>query len=60
MTTTTDILTDVARATDRATDALTERNDAIRRALDHGATLRAIAEAAGVTHQTVANIRDRG
>lgn len=56
----TDLLTDVARAAARATAALEDRDAAIRRALDQGASLRAVAEAAGVTHQTIANIRDRG
>lgn len=51
--------TDLAEITDAATaarDALAQRDHLIRCAHRDGASLRAIAEAAGVSHQTVANI----
>lgn len=55
-----DIIDKVARASARATAALTDRDNAIRQALAEGRPLREIGEAAGLNHQTIANIRDRG
>lgn len=45
--------------TRRIAAATEARDRAIRAARDQGVSLRVIAEAAGVTHQTVQNILDR-
>lgn len=49
-------LTEVTDAAGAARDALAHRDHLIRCAHRDGASLRTIAEAAGVSHQTVANI----
>jgi len=47
---------EVASWAKKAREATAQRDAAIRRMRDEGSTLRAIAEAAGLNHQTVANI----
>lgn len=46
----------VRRAADKAAQALVDRDDAIRRAHAQGATLRAIAEAAGLSFARIHQI----
>jgi hypothetical protein len=47
------------RAQDQLTEALDNRDRLIREALDGGATLRAVAQQAGISHTAVANIANR-
>jgi hypothetical protein len=49
-------LTRLDRAAKRAADAIAERDRLIEQARGEGHTLRAVADAAGVSHQTVVNI----
>ena len=51
---------EVAQWAKKAREATARRDEAIRRMRDEGATLRAIAEAAGLTHTAVAKILRRG
>ena len=51
-----DPLREVTAAAQRARGYITQRDYAIRVAHQHGRSLREIAEAAGVSHTTVANI----
>lgn len=50
---------EVASWAKRAREATAQRDQAIRRMRDEGATLRAIAESAGLTHTAVAKILAR-
>jgi DNA invertase Pin-like site-specific DNA recombinase len=50
---------EVASWAKKARDATVQRDVAIRRMRDEGSTLRAIAEAAGLTHTAVAKILGR-
>ncbi len=46
----------VRRAADRLREAKELRSEAVRAAVGAGLSLRAVAKAAGVSHQTVANL----
>jgi hypothetical protein len=50
---------EVARWANKAREATAERDDRIRQMRDEGASLRAIAEAAGLTHTAIAKILAR-
>lgn len=52
-------LKEAAYWADKARAATTNRDEAIRRARDEGASLRVIAEAAGLTHTAIAKILAR-
>lgn len=54
-----DPLDEVAAAAAELTRWTVARDAAIRRAREQGASLRTIADAAGLNHQTVANICNR-
>lgn len=55
----TPLLDDVTAAAQRMKDAHQQRNAAIRTALAAGLPLKQVAEAAGISRQTIYNIRDR-
>lgn len=54
-----ELLAQVRRLAERAAALTAQRDDAIRQARAAGASLRELAAAAGVSHQTVSNICDR-
>ena len=51
---------EVAAWATKAADAVDRRDREIKRAVESGDSLRAVAKAAGLSHQTVANIASRG